>query len=343
MDKLIFLTIIAMFTTIAIWFGMFMPQEHISKKEVLFAVERGEGSRDIAMRLQEGGLIPSSSLFRLFVLVLGISGKLQAGTYLFSPSMSPIEISRKLAAGDVVKEEITVIEGWNLRDIGLLLENKGMFRAEELWELAGFPAVDYRNAPNLPFPKDFLDDFPFLKDKPSFVGLEGYLFPDTYRVRAGESAKESVKRMLSNFQDKIADFENEIARQKRTLFEVLTLASLLEKEVPSQKDRALVAGVLQNRLSLGMPLQVDATISYLTGKKTVQITKDDTEIDSPFNTYKYPDFPLGPIANPGLQSIEAALFPKENPYLYYLSTLNGETIFSKTLEEHNAAKVRFLR
>ena len=340
--KKFFLGLLILVLLIA-WFGIFRSQTPGSPEQISFVVRPGEGTRDIALHLEQEGLVPSSPLFRLFVLTTGIAGKLQAGTYLFSTNMSPFEISRKLATGDVLKEEITVVEGWNLRDIGFLLENKGMFQAEELWEVAGFPATDYRGASDNPPPRDFSDDFPFLKDKPSFVGLEGYLFPDTYRVQAGEGIEEIVRRILLNFKSKISRFENEIIRQKRALFEVLTIASLLEKEVRTQEDRVQVAGVLQNRLALGMALQVDATVSYLTGRKTTQITKEETEIDSFFNTYKYPGLPLGPIANPGLLSIEAALFPQENPYLYYLSTPEGETVFSRTLKEHNAAKARYLR
>lgn len=341
MKKLFFILLFGIALTL--WVGLLSPQERGSLKEVVFVVEQGEGTRDIAMHLQKEGLIPSSPLFRLFVLSAGISGKLQAGTYLFSPAMSPFQISKKLAKGDVIKEEITIVEGWNLRDIGFLFENKGMFQAEELWESAGFPAVDYRIALDLPTPHDFTDEFPFLKDKPFFVGLEGYLFPDTYQVRAGEGIENIVAKMLSNFEKKMAGFENEIAKQKRTLFEVLTLASLLEKEVRTPKDRAMVAGVLQNRLDIGMALQVDATVSYLTGRRDTGVTKQETQIDSPFNTYRYPGLPLGPIANPGIESIEAALFPQKNPYFYYLSAPDGETIFSETLEEHNRAKAEHLR
>jgi UPF0755 protein len=343
MKKLSFFLGASIIFILVVWIGMFVPQEHGLTKEVSFVVQRGEGTRDIAMHLQQEGFIPSAPLFRLFALTTGISGNLQAGTYLFSPSMTPFAISRKLAAGDVVKEHITIIEGWNVKDIGFLFEDKDMFRAEELWELAGFAGVDYRTPFGLSMPKDFSEDFAFLKDKPLFVGLEGYLFPDTYQVQQGESLEGIVKKMLGNFAKKIAGFENEITRQQRTLFEVLIIASLLEKEVQTPKDKALVAGIIQNRLAIGMALQIDATVSYLTGKKTTQITKVDLAIDSLYNTYKYPGLPLGPIANPGIESIEAALFPIQNPYFYYLSTPEGESVFSRTLTEHNKARAEHLR
>ena len=123
----------------------------------------------------------------------------------------------------------------------------------------------------------------------------------------------------------------------------MTIASLLEKEVQTLQDKKMVAGVLLNRLQVGMPLQVDATINYITKKQTTCISKEDTQIDSPYNTYRYAGLPLGPICNPGIESIKAAIYPDINSHWYYLSTSEGETIFSKTLEEHNIAKAKYLK
>jgi UPF0755 protein len=173
--------------------------------------------------------------------------------------------------------------------------------------------------------------------------LEGYLFPDTYYLPFGFLAEDLIKVMRENFENKIAPYKKDIEARGKTIHQILTLASLLEKEVKTKEDKELVAGILWKRLKFGMPLQVDATITYLTGKKTTKIGKEDLEIDSPYNTYKYKGLPPGPICNPGLESILAAIYPEESDYWYYLSTPEGKTIFSKTLKEHNVAKAQYLQ
>ena len=239
---------------------------------------------------------------------------------------------------------MTIIEGWNLRNIGLYLENKEMFMTEELFELVGFPLIDYSKATDLLKPKDFSEEFDFLEDKPKNLGLEGYLFPDTYEIFFEEGIEDIVRRMLDNFDRKLTlELKEEIASQKKSIFEIVTMASLIEKEVRTIEDKKIVSGILWKRLKSRMPLQVDATISYITGRKTTEITKEELKINSPYNTYKYKGLPLGPICNPGLESIKAAIYPKQSEYWFYLSTPEGETIFSKTLREHNEAITKYLR
>lgn len=324
--------------------GIYLPKNSLPEKEIIFNIEKGEGSRDIALNLEKEGLIRWGPIFRLYVLTTGVSGKLQAGNYLLSPSMNIPKIVEKFTKGEVIEEKITIIEGWNIREIGFYLENKGMFQAKELWEKAGFPAIDYSKAQDLPEPKDFSSDYEFLNEKPKNVGLEGYLFPDTYQVNRGVGLEEIIRKMLSNFDQKLtSDLREEIEKQGKTIFEIITMASLIEKEVKTKEDRELASGILWKRLKNGLPLQVDATISYITGRQTTKISKEETQIDSTYNTYKYSGLPLGPISNPGLESILAAMYPKVSDYWYYLSTPEGTTIFSKTLEEHNIAKVKYLK
>jgi len=173
--------------------------------------------------------------------------------------------------------------------------------------------------------------------------LEGYLFPDTYYFPIDVSSEEVVKIMRENFEKKISPYKEEIEKSGRSLQEIITMASLLEKEVKTKEEKEIVSGILWKRLKAGVPLQVDATITYITGKKTTKISFEDLQIDSPYNTYKYKGLPPGPICNPGLESILAALYPKESEYWYYLSTPEGKTLFFKTLEEHNLAKAKYLR
>ena len=202
----------------------------------------------------------------------------------------------------------------------------------------GFPL----SAP--PGSKDFSTDFSFLSDKPKNLSLEGYLFPDTYEVKKGAGSEDIIKKILNNFDKKLnSDLRTEIKNQGKSIFEIITIASLIEKEVRTFEDKKLVSGVLWKRLESNMPLQVDATIAYITEKKTTKVLKTDTQIDSLYNAYKYSGLPLGPICNPGIESIKAAIYPENSEYWYYLSTPEGETIFSRTLEEHNIAKAKYLK
>jgi UPF0755 protein len=183
-----------------------------------------------------------------------------------------------------------------------------------------------------------------LKDKPKSLNLEGYIFPDSYKIRKEETIEDIINKTLQNFDKKVTpELRQEIEKQNKTIFEIITMASLLEKEVKTLEDKKIVSGILWKRLENNMPLQVDATISFITGKKDANISIEETKIDSPYNTYKYKGLPLGPISNPGLESIIAAIYPESSDYWYYLSTPEGETVFSKTLEEHNIAKAKYLK
>jgi len=186
--------------------------------------------------------------------------------------------------------------------------------------------------------------------------LEGFLFPDTYKFPLGVSGEEVVRKMRENFEEKLNTKIPELSltpkeaimQQGKTIFEIVIMASLLEKELsPKNKNdkenQRIISGILWKRLENKIPLQVDSTITYITGKKITQVSFEETKIDSPYNTYKYRGLPLGPICNPGIDSILAAIYPKNSDYWYYLSTPEGKTIFSKTLEEHNLAKAKYLK
>ncbi|MBZ1345411.1 MAG: endolytic transglycosylase MltG [Candidatus Nealsonbacteria bacterium] len=294
--RLFFIIIIALIIILIVatsFWLVFLPAEPLIKKEVIFSVEKGGGLKEIAFNLEKENLIRWAPAFMAYVLVKGIAGGLKSGEYILSPSMNIPQIADKLFRGDVIKERITIIEGWSLRDIGFYFENKGMFRVEEVWQMAM---------------KDFSNDFDFLKDKPENLGLEGYLFPDTYEIRKNEGLENIIKRMLNNFGRRLTpDLREEIKRQNRTIFEIVTMASMIEREVRKKEDKKLVSGILWKRLKIGMPLQVDATIAYILGRENWTFDEMRREIalgrdiDSPYNTYKYRGLPLGPISNPGLE------------------------------------------
>jgi len=285
-----------------------LPLSKNVAEEVQFSVKKGEGSGDIALNLEKQNLIKWAPMFRIYILARGIAGDLKAGEYLLSPSMNVPEIADKLVRGDVIKISVIIPEGFTLKQIE---------------ERFGFE-----------LPGD---------------NLEGFLFPDTYQFSFGFSAKEAVERMKDNFEKKLTtDLREEIGRQGKTIFEMVTMASLIEKEVRTLEDKKLVSGILWKRFKIGMPLQVDATIAYILEgnwgfsemRREIAAGK---EVDSPYNTYKYPGLPLGPICNPGLESIMAAVYPEESDHWYYLSTPEGETIFTGTLEKHNLAKAEHFK
>lgn len=241
-------------------------------------------------------------------------------------------------------EEITLtfIEGWNLRDIGHALEEAGLAPSEDLFAVTGVPAKQNRRVHE---ERERLeDDFPFLKEIPVGVSLEGYLFPDTYRLYTHATAADVVRKMLQNFDDKFTPaLRAEAARRERSIFEIITMASIVEREARTREDRRLVADVLWRRAAVGMPLQVDASVNYVTGKNVPSISLDDKKVDSLYNTYKYAGLPRGPIANPSLEAIEAAIYPQVNNSWYFLSTPHGEMKYAKTLREHETQKEQYLR
>jgi len=331
-NKIFFSTLFAIFCFILLY-GIYFQK---SFTENTFSVEKGQSVFKISKNLKNQELIAHSFYFNIYVFLTGKQGNLQAGEYLFDSKQSVKEIAQKIFKGEIIKEKtITVIEGWNIRDIAWYFENQGMFQAEEIMEIAGFPLIEND------FQESF-DEFDFLEDKHVSRNLEGYLFPDTYSIGKNDGVKKIIEKMLGNFGGKLDnELREEIQKQDKSVFDIIIMASLLEKEVRTYNDKETVSGVLWKRLNSSVPLQVDATIIYITGKKTV--SREETKIDSRYNTYKYLGLPFGPICNPGLDSIKAAIYPKESKYWYYLSNLEGETIFSSTLKEHNINKAKYLK
>jgi len=303
--RLVFLSPVLIFFLVSIFIcqGIYLPKDSSSVEKKLFSVEKGESLFKIADNLEKEDLIKNKSFFDFYIFIKGTQRKLQAGEYYLSPSENVPTIAKKIISGDIAKTVVTIPEGFTVKQIE---EKLGL-------KLPG-------------------------------GNLEGFLFPDTYQFPAKISGEEVVKKMRDNFEKKLTpDLREEIERQGKTIFEIITAASLIEKEVKTKEDKETVSGILWKRLKNNIPLQVDATISYITNKKTTEISVEETKIDSPYNTYKYKGLPLGPICNPGLESILAAMYPKSSEYWYYLSTPEGETIFSETLGEHNSAKSKYLK
>ena len=298
-----------------------------------FIVEAGDGVIKISRSLKSEELIKSPLIFQLYVWQKGISGSLQEGEYFLAQNLSIKEIAKILSRGAGVTKEktLTFIEGWQNQDFAKYLAQEGLFSEEEF-----FAVVQKKEA--------WWDGYEILDSRPKNLDLEGYLFPDTYRVYSDATATDIVRKMLDNLDRKLTlELRTEIEKQGKTIHEILTIASILEKEVSTDADRKMVADIFYKRLAAGIPLQADSTVNYVTGKGVSRASAEDLEIDSPYNTYKYRGLPPGPICNPGLSSIMAAIYPTSNPYLYFLTTPDGKVIYSKTYEEHVAAKLKYYK
>lgn len=310
------------------FFQIYIPVNPLSHETITYTVQKGWGDDDIASDLKNSGMIRSSYFFQLYAIASFNHTGLQAGRYTISRDMSVYKIVKKMAQGDVLRDRFVIYEGWTLADIEEYLQSRGVCTKEEFIEAIKI---------------DWGSEFKFLIDKPENVGLEGYLFPDTYEIAEGQTCQDMIATMLDNFEKKLTpELESKIQYQRKTIFEVITMASLLEKEVKTLEDKKIVSGILWKRLAAGMALQLDSTVNYITGKNDPGVSIKDTKINSYYNTYKYPGLPKGPISNPGMDSIIAALEPTKTDYWYYLSA-SGKTYFAKTLQEHATNRAKYLR
>lgn len=248
------------------------------------------------------------------------------------------------------EETIKILEGWTSRDIGQYFERQGKWQSEEFLEVAGFPQVDYRTDKDMPALKDWSDKFSFLSDKPKYYGLEGYLFPDTYRIYASSTVADVIEKMLENFDSKLTEkMRSDIKKQGKSIYSIITMASIIEKEAPisyqkgDNRDARIISGIFWNRLKSGIALGSDATLSYIFGDNNPAHSGKDLEVNSPYNTYKYRGLPPGPICNPGILAIEAAIYPITTDYYYFLTAEDGQVIYAHTNEEQSANKYKYLK
>lgn len=304
------------------------PYKAYEAAEQFVEIPPGSGSSAMGKRLAEAGVVRSPLTFRLAVWLQGSGRRLQAGDYRFERAMSAREVVDKIARGDVYARSITFREGLTVREMAAVYESAGFGAA------ADFIAAS-RNAE----PIHSLD--------PAARDLEGYLFPDTYIVPRRTTAEQLVERMVARFQKVMTpELQAQATQRGLTVRQLVTLASLVEKETGKPEERTIVSGVYTNRLKIGMGLQCDPTVIYalmLAGRYDGNIRRDDLKIDSPYNTYRYAGLPPGPIAAPGEASLHAAANPADVPYLYFVSRNDGSHVFSTTLDEHNRNVNEFQR
>lgn len=303
------------------------------------AIPPGASAARIAGILKEVGITRTTFFPKALMYLSGIHKKMQFGTFLIPAGTNIFGVLHDLTQIQYQEREITLLEGWTLKDITDYLAVQQVATRAGLVAMAGEPRK--YNGQGV---KDWRTEFSVLKSQPNGASLEGFIFPDTYRINLNASAEEIIRKTLQNFDKKLTpDLRAEITRQKKTIFDIVTMASILEREVKSPEDKALVADIFWRRLARGMGLEADSTVNYATGKTLPSVTYADLKVNSPYNTYKYRGLPPGPISNPGLDSIRAAIYPKTNPYWYFLTTKAGQVIYSKTYNEQINNKKKYLK
>ncbi len=277
----------------------------------VFSVSNGESLEEITNNLYDRNIIKSPLVFRSRVILLGGEKRVIAGDYLLDRKEGPVDLAQRFVRGkfhlDIKK--ITIPEGWNV-----------------------FEIADYLSKSLLKFDKD------------KFITLsqpkEGYLFPDTYFVSPAIKPEDLIEKMAKTFNEKIPSVPG-ISTTTYKLKDIITMASILEREARTMESRRIIAGILWKRIQVGMPLQVDVSFLYINGKNTYDLTLADLKIDSLYNTYKYKGLPIGPIGNPGVDSIWAAMNPITTKYLYFLSSRSGKMYYARTFEEHKKNKALY--
>jgi UPF0755 protein len=321
--------------------ALYLPTS-VDQRPVRFEVAPGTPARTIAKQLVSAGLITDDLLFEAYVRVNGLANQLEAGTFILNPSMTMVEIVEILQHSEATSVTITMPEGWRLEQVAEYLEQAKIFDDPA--------AVETYRTQAMTGDLTGLDpsSYPFLQDRPAGTSLEGYLFPDTYEIpAAGATPVDVLSRQLDIFAERVVPaYESAIASGTTTLdlYSVLTLASIVEREAVVPEERADIAGVYLNRLAQGIRLEADPTVQYAMGYqadsgqwwKTPVFLEEYSSVISPYNTYLNDGLPPGPIASPGLDSIEAVLNPSQHDYVYFVALPDGsgKHVFASTFEEH---------
>lgn len=296
-------------------------------------ISRGMSANGVARLLEDNGIIRSGFVFGYYLQLKDEGSRFQAGDYELTPGMDKSEIIAKLNAGDTIAAEtfrFTIPEGFTLLQVADKLSTEGLVDKAKFLELAETVRAwgDAETVRSIP------------ESDKLHKRLEGYLFPETYEMKTGSTEEEIMIRMLKETDRKLGmlpeGWQDTLAESGLTLHEILTIASLIEREVVVDEERALVSGVIHNRLKLPMRLQIDATIQYALDEPKQVLSFDDLKVQSPYNSYENDGLPPGPIASPSLASIEAALYPEETEYLFYVTKKDGSQthLFARTFREH---------
>lgn len=308
----IFVFVVVIGAALVYWLGFSSPSAFVAGSSII--VDSGQSLSGIARELGAQHIVRSPFIFRSLVIMLGGERTTSAGMYVFDSRQNVFTVANRIAHGNYgyVATKITIPEGLTSYEIASLVAQK-------------FPSISSTTVYT------------------EFEPKEGYLFPDTYFFPPEAPLSMIADRLESQFKKNIAPFEPEITASGHSLNEVITVASILEAEVKTTADRKMVSDLIWRRIAAGIPLQMDSTVGYITGKTSADLTVKDLKIDSPYNTYRYKGLPPTPISNPGLDSITAALEPTSNAYLFFLSDKDGITHFAKTYVDHQKNKQKYLR
>lgn len=290
-------------------------------ENIYMVVKPGTTASEISDRLMQLGVIDSRLRFWWLMKLQGDAGKFKTGTYAFTPHMDEQAVLDKLVAGDTTVVKFTIPEGFGIKEIAKRLADEGLVDEQEfLAEAKDFAPYDYmKKRPNVRY------------------AAEGYLFPDTYVIHSDVSAEGIMKMMAEDFDTRLTPaLRQQAAAKGLSIHDLITLASLVEKEARYDEDRPIIAQVFFKRLQMGMPLQSDTTLQYLMAGPKEDVSIEDTKINSPYNTYQHEGLPPGPIASPGMKSILAVLNPANTDYLYFVADRQGHNHYSQTYDEHLA-------
>jgi UPF0755 protein len=337
--------LIGIFIGISVLVGMMLAGSYVfdaylissddETQPISFTIAEGASVVEIAKQLEEQGIITSTFFFKVYTKLS--DSVLQAGTFELTPGMNIRSVVRELGYAKAEEIQITIPEGYTLAQIGDVI-----VEAMPEIEAADWEAVVSANG------RRSLAENEILVGIPHDQGLEGYLFPDTYRFRADANAATVVETMILTLERRLA--ENDILIPPNLIFaggftfhEMITLASIVEREVRAPEDMKRVAGIFYTRMKIGMALQADSTVNYVTGKSDTAVSLKDSRVDSPYNTYQTLGLPPGPISHPGMNAILAVLEPTDSDSLYFLTTNDGKVIYAQTFDEHVTNKYKYLK
>jgi UPF0755 protein len=280
----------------------------------IVVIDRGSSVSDIAKRLSDANIVRHSTVLSLVLRFSGASSRVKSGAYLFSTPENVFAIASRLSTGDygLPLTRITIPEGMTVRDISERVAD-------------ALPLVSTQE---------------FIKEGRQY---EGYMFPDTYLFSPDANIKSVIDAMRANFDKKVEPLLSDIQSSGHSMSDIIIMASLIEKEARTEANKRIVAGVLWNRLSINMPLQVDAVFGYIFNRDTYSPSHEDLKVDSPYNTYTNTGLPPGPIANPSIESIKAVLYPTDTKYLYYLTGNDNLMHYATTYAEHQSNQRKYLR
>lgn len=304
------------------------PAEPGSKEYVTVTIPTGTGTSGIANILDQNKIIDNTGVFKLLSKSKGYDGKFKAGQYSLSPGMSMEEIMKILVSGKAETVRFTIPEGYDIRRTTAKLSEEGLINLDTFAKEIESGQFNYE----------------FLKGAPAGPNrLEGYLFPETYEIFANANEHDIIDRMLYQFNKEFTDEYYARAEELgMSVRDVITLASIIEREARVPEDRPVIASVFYNRMKIDMPLQSCATVQYILGEQKPVLSIKDTQIESPYNTYLHPGLPPGPIASPGADSIKAALYPADTDYLFFLAKGDGSHAFSSSYDQFLKDKAKYI-